>query len=123
MKAKKLRKKVKEIMIKNGKSLDGLKYYYKQAKKLARLGLVVLFLMIHTTSFADMVSIPFSCYPKKMQASFEKRGYKLDLDGNDRTEDSWGFIVNKGNKFEVYTYKPITVEELEMLREVTWETR
>lgn len=80
-------------------------------------------MFIATSAYSDKVSIPFDTYLKLMQVEFYERGYKLDLDGNNRTKESWGFIENRGNKFNIYTYKPITVEELEMIKEVTWEIK
>lgn len=72
---------------------------------------------------ADQFVIPFDCYPKQIQEDFENRGYKLDLDGNERTKESWGFIENKGAEFIIYTYRSATDEELRMIIEVVNKER
>ena len=38
---------------------------------------------------------------------------KLDLDENDRTVESWGFLKNKGSEYEIYTYRALSREELD----------
>ena len=64
---------------------------------------------------ADEIQIPFSCYAKDLQKEFLERGYKLDLSGNDRTRDSWGFLKNEGSKYSLFTYASVTSEELNMI--------
>ena len=78
---------------------------------------LVLFLFV-SGLFADELTIPFPCYPKKIQEKFAEYGMKLDLSGNDRTSDSWGFLENKGAEFIIYTYKPVTKEELSIIMKI-----
>lgn len=62
--------------------------------------------------------MPFSCYPKEIQKKCAEYGKKLDLSGNDRDENSWGFLVNEGTQFTIYTYESITEEDLELMLEI-----
>jgi len=86
-----------------------------------KLILTLLFILITTHAFADKLEIYFDCYPKEVQEMFHKRGYKLDLSGNDRTRKSWGFIVSEGSRYFIYTYKALTMDELDMVKEVVME--
>jgi hypothetical protein len=81
----------------------------------------VLFLCVSSIAYADKIIIPGSCYPKKIQKEFKNRGIKLDLSGNDRTKESWGFLVNEGSEFTIYTYKGATEEDLNLVYDV-WRT-
>jgi len=80
-----------------------------------KTALIILLLFITSGVFADELQVPFSCYPKQLQEVFNKSGRKLDLSGNDRTEESWGFVENKGSSYVIYTYKPATQEDFEFL--------
>lgn len=77
-----------------------------------------MLLFITSNVYADKLCIPFSTYPKAIQKEFARVGKKLDLDANNRTESSWGFLVNKGTEFELYTYQNVTLEELDLIDEV-----
>jgi len=70
---------------------------------------------------ADELQIGQACYPKQIQAKFLQKGYKLDLSANDRDEKSWGFLNSEGSKYSIYTYKPITKEELDLIRKIVME--
>lgn len=65
-----------------------------------------------------MLKIPFECYPRQIQKAFAEKGYKLEINGEDREPDSWGFIVNKGNEYEIITYKGVTQQELTDIWEI-----
>jgi len=81
--------------------------------------LIALLIILYTScAFADELQIPFSCYPKELQQAFADRGYKVDLSGNDRDADSWGFIVNQGSQFTIYTYRNVTQEEFGIIMEI-----
>lgn len=77
--------------------------------------IILILLFITTTAYADQFEIPFSCYPKQLQKQFADEGKKLDLSGNDRTLESWGFIENKGTTFIIYTYKSATDEDFTLI--------
>lgn len=83
-----------------------------------KFSLIVTILLLPLACFADEIRYPFSVYPKKVQAKFAEYGIKLDLNGNDRTEDSWGFIESKGSSFIIYTYRSATKEDFKLLREI-----
>lgn len=85
------------------------------------LALLILLLLLPLACFAEEFRFPFSCYPKDVQKQFAEYNKKLDLDGNDRTEDSWGFIENKGTFFKIYTYFQTTKEDKEIIRKVILE--
>jgi len=111
-KQKKLRRRVKEKMEKHG--LDPLTFRsrLKVIKKAVKMGVITNLLLMSTNLvFADKLIVPYDCYPKEMQAEFAKTGRKLDLSGNDRTKNSWGFIVNEGSQFIIYTYKGATQDD------------
>ncbi len=74
----------------------------------------VLIFSVH----ADKMIIPFDCYPRKIQNEFAKYGLKLDLYGEERTPDSWGFIVNEGTQFIIYTYKSATPRDFNIIMNV-----
>lgn len=83
-----------------------------------KLCLILVILLLPLTIFADEFRIPFSVYPKEIQAKFAEHGRKLDLNGNDRTEDSWGFIENKGTAFVIYTYRSATKKDFKVIRKI-----
>ena len=80
--------------------------------------LTILFVFICNLCFADKLIIPFDVYPKEVRKEFKKYGFKLDLNGNDRTKKSWGFIVNEGTHFTIYTYESINAKELELTQKI-----
>lgn len=86
-----------------------------------KLCLILAILLLPLTSFADEFRFPFSVYPKKVQAKFAEYDRKLDLNGNDRTENSWGFIENKGTSFVIFTYRSATEEDFKIIREIFLE--
>jgi len=88
---------------------------------LKKLILIILFCLITTVAFADKFIIPFSIYPKELQAKFKEHNIKLDLSGNDRTEDSFGFIKNEGTSYTIYTYFNATDEEMNLILDILME--
>ena len=83
------------------------------------LVIIVIFLLLWVGNvFADKLMIPFECYPKHIQTEFAKEGLKLDLDSVSRTEDSWGYLVNEGTRFIIYTYHPVTNNELQLVMDI-----
>lgn len=86
------------------------------------LAIAVLVMMTASLSFADQLELPFECYPKSIQEKFAKHGKKLDLSGNDKTPDSWGFLENKGSKYVIYTYKPLEIpDEIDLVQKIIME--
>lgn len=83
-----------------------------------RIIFAIVIILNTTLAYCDEIRIPFNCYPKEIQADFAERGLKLDLSGNDRTPESWGFLENKGSSFSIFTYKPIIEKEFELITEI-----
>lgn len=80
---------------------------------------ILIFLAITTSAYSDEIKIPFSCWSMDLQTKFAESGKKLDLDPNERTQESWGFVKNEGNKYSILTYRGVTIEELELIKEIT----
>ena len=78
--------------------------------------IVILILLIASLSYADTFKIYYDCFPREVQKIFKDNGFNLDLDANDRTPNSWGFIRSEGEWFSINSYKPATAEEMEKLR-------
>lgn len=87
--------------------------------------LVLIISLFYGFAKSDELSIPFSCYPKAIQTKFLENNLKLDLDGNDRTKETWGYLKNEGAKYIIYTYRSVTKEELSIVlriaREIEYE--
>ena len=85
------------------------------------LGLLVLFTLVTVVAFnahPDEFKIPFSCYPQEVQKFLAEHDRKLDLIHEPRTIHSWGYLFNKGSEFNIYTYKPATDEDMDILLEL-----
>ena len=78
-------------------------------------------MLIATNVWADKIQIPFSCYPRQLSEDFARHGYKVDVNAEDRTKDSWAFIKSEGSSFWLYTYYPVQDRDFEMIKEVIWE--
>jgi hypothetical protein len=77
---------------------------------------VVCFASVMPSSQADEVRIPFAVYVEDFKKDAKEQG--LDLYDN---RNSDGFIQNKGQEFYVFTYKPISMEHLDLIKELTWK--
>ena len=84
-------------------------------------GFIFFITFITVNCYADNIIIPFSCFPKQIQEKFLKHNVKLELNGEIRQKDTFGFIKNNGNSYEIVTYKPVTNEELEMIKNIIFE--
>src|SRR3990167_5990885 len=67
---------------------------------------------------ADVLEVPFSCWPKDLEIFFYKNGMKLDLSSDVRTSDSWGYIVNEGSSYKIITYRSIQKEDFEIIQKI-----
>ena len=86
------------------------------------LFLTIIFLLSFSSMvLSDEVQIPFSCWPKDLQREFARTGKKLDLDASKRTDKSWGYIINKGSNFVIYTYQSVTSEEFEIIQDIVFK--
>jgi hypothetical protein len=86
-------------------------------KKIVAICFLVTFLFV-SISLADTIQIPLQCYPKNIQQKFAKVNKKLDLSANDREKDSWAFIRSNGTNYDICTYAPVTMQELELIQKV-----
>lgn len=73
---------------------------------------LLIIILLTASAYSDEFSVPFSCYPKVVQAKFKESGLRLDLSANDREIDSWGFLVSKGVAFSIFTYKQLSKDEM-----------
>ncbi len=83
--------------------------------------LLLISILFFNIAFCDELRIPYSCFPKALQAKFSEHNLKLDLDGNDRTQGSWGFLKNEGAKYTIYTYRSVTTDELNLVMKIAGE--
>lgn len=77
--------------------------------------MAVMVLGLTTISYADGVIIQKSIKVKGFIAEMKERG--LDFSGGD---DSDGEIQNGGTQIKVVTYKPVTPEQLNLIRDVAF---
>ena len=80
-------------------------------------------MLIAGNCFSDEIIVPFTTYPKEIQKRFAEHGYKVDLDGNDRTRESWAFLDNRGSELRICTYVPITQEGFDTITKVLFGRR
>ena len=72
-------------------------------------------------SFANELQIPFECYPERIKKAFNDAGIELEISREVRKETTWGFIDNRGSNYSIFTYKPTTREELELINKIITE--
>ncbi len=77
------------------------------------VGVILLALSMSTLSLADEVNIPFPIHVKPFIKECKKQGFDLN--------DVDGFVENKGGKVIIYTYKPVSIEQLEKFKMLTWK--
>lgn len=80
-------------------------------------GLIVLMLSLPSIAHADGVIIPASIKVNEFKKEMKILG--MDLYGNDESD---GEIINNGTSIKVVTYKPISIEQLELLKETAFKT-
>lgn len=81
-------------------------------KKIA-VGLMVLMIMGSTViSYADGVVIPVSIKVEAFKKMMKEKG--MNLYGGDEAD---GFVEDSGNKIKVITYKPVTMEQMDLMKE------
>ena len=79
--------------------------------------MVLLALWPSAISFADGVIIPGSIKVNEFKEKMKQKGY--DLSGSD---EAYGEVENNGTKMKIITYKPVTEEELNIIKETAFET-
>lgn len=73
-----------------------------------------LFLPMSFICFADEIRIPMSIKVDKFKEECLKGGLNLN--------DVDGFIENHGMSFKVFSYKNLTTEQLDLIKESTWKS-
>lgn len=83
------------------------------------VGLVGITLLISLTSIvhADGVVIPMSIKVEAFKEEMKKSG--MDLYGRD---DSDGEVENKGTSIKVITYKPVSIEQMDLMTKAAVKT-
>lgn len=82
-------------------------------KLLGIAGTVLGLLTISSISFADEIRIPQAVYIDKFKAYTKEHG--IDLNDVD------GFVENHGQNFKVFTYKNMTSEQLDIIKDATFK--
>ena len=78
--------------------------------------IIGILLMVAVPSLADEIEIPFAINKNAyIQEALEKG---LDLTDGDNAH---GFIDNRGSRFIVCTYRTATIEQLELIKNLTWK--
>jgi len=86
-----------------------------------RLLLTFLMVFMVSVAVADEIQVPLSCWPKDLQQEFLAKGIKLDLRSEERTTESWGFVVNEGNSFKIFTYRSAQKEDFKIIQEIVFK--
>ena len=66
---------------------------------------------------ADGIIIPFSIKVNEFKKEMKKSG--MDLYGRDNSD---GEVSNNGTSIKIITYKPVTLEEMELIKEIASKT-
>lgn len=75
-------------------------------------GLIATMLVAAPFAFADVAWIPGSIKVEKFKQLMLDRG--MDLSGGDEAD---GLVENFGTKIKVVTYREVTIEQLDMMKE------
>lgn len=77
------------------------------------VGLAVALATIPSISSADEVHIGFPVKLQEFKAYTNQRGFNLD--------DKDGFIENKGQEIIVYSYRTMTPEQMQIVKDATFK--
>ena len=66
---------------------------------------------------ADGIEIPFPIKVNEFKKEMKKSG--MDLYGRDNSD---GEVANNGTSIKIITYKPVTLEEMELIKEIASKT-
>lgn len=83
---------------------------------------VFIIVILISNAYADILKVRFECNPEILQGLFLAKGYIVDLEGERKSPYSWGLIKNQGMEYEIITYKPVTEKELDMIKEIIWQS-
>lgn len=80
------------------------------------IGILTILLSLGCSlSFADEIRIPVSVKVDDFKNECKKSGFDLN--------EVDGFVENKGQRFIVYTYKSVTDQQLEIIKDAAWKTK
>lgn len=120
-KEKVLRKRVKKIMEKNDLDPSTFKRRMKMAKRAARMGILsILALLFVNLSHADTIELLRGVDPHKFKEVMLEKGFKLDFELKDKTDDSWGVLGMDKRGMYISTYDPIDMDNLPFITEAMW---
>lgn len=85
--------------------------------------LIAIILLTTQIAYADKLILPVSHVSKELRQHFEDNNLKIDKDPDDKTEDSFGFIIYESGNACIYTYKPITTEQLNHVTKIIFGER
>lgn len=74
-------------------------------------------LSLTTISYADGIIIPMSIKVEQFKKEVKEKG--LDLYGSDSSD---GEVQNLGTSMKVITYRPATLDELDLIKDVSFKT-
>ena len=80
------------------------------------LVIIGLCLLIASPLLADEIEIPFAIYTQDFIEDALTKGFDLT-----DSRDAHGFIDNRGARFIVCTYKQVTMEQLDLIKNLTWK--
>lgn len=87
---------------------------YRWGKMVSMLFLGAFFLI--GTSYSDEVIIPFAVYVDDFKTDMKNCGIDLY---DDRHSD--GFIKNEGTKITIFTYRSLTIDELQTIKDLCFK--
>ena len=99
----------------------GVVMHMMRVPKLIIAAVILVTIMFINCAMADIIQIPFSVYPRELQKKFAKVGKQLDLSADNRSKKSWAFIRNNGTNYDIVTYAPTNVAELELIQKIVTE--
>jgi len=115
-KVKQLRNKYRIICMKNNLQMD-VKGMFRKVKKTVKSGIVVIGVMfVCQLAYADRLIISSECEPQELQKEFKKNNLILDLPQDKKTKFAFGLLENNGAGYVIKTYKPVTDDQLEIVK-------
>lgn len=88
-----------------------------------KLIIAIILLFITTLAQADKLQLPCSSVTEAHYKLFKKLKMKLDKDPSKRTKNSWGFVTYENGYPCIYTYEPVTNEELNIVMKIIMGTK
>ena len=80
--------------------------------------LTCLLIFFSSICYGAELQIPFSCWPIQLQQEFQQAGLKLDFSSNERTKESFGYLVNEGSSYRIFTYKDLEEKDFNIIKDI-----